>query len=316
MRKSHEWVLCIASVSLAAFVGAGPTAGQEPQERCIETPEGRVCTIEEPIVKGVRLVNPAWERTLGLVTLSDDCSGTLLNQFWVLTTDHCVAGGVRGGPPLAFGSVRISAAWTSQVAIPTRFVRSWYVGRNLDVALIYLGNGDLGAVHTQSTSSSRVNTSDTLTKFGRGIDAFAIPPNTPAHRDGQYRSAEFRPSIADANGYTLPVNNLGQVGNAGDSGGPDRIIIFPLSPTTGNIGAIVGVQSTCHVPPGGCLAGHSCSGDSTWVTAYDSCTSASLETISYDIIDTIRERPGNVIPCSAKSSGCGIVEISSRLLLK
>ena len=312
MLKENGCFLCIATAAVGALMGMSPAIAQEGS--CKEATAGAICQPTPEIVGG-NLVSAADQHVLGLVSLSNDCSGTFLNQQWILTTDHCVAGGVFGGPPLPFTSVQLRAAWTSAVATPTRFVRNWFGRDSRDVALIFLGDGDLGPVNAQPITGARANTADTLTKFGRGIFAYATTSaggDIPAQRDGQYRRAQFHPSAITPNAYTLSVNAAGQVGNGGDSGGADRITTVS-GPSAGFIGAIYGVQSTCHFTAR--LPGHPSPPIWDWVTNIDSCTSASLESIANEIFEIVSERPSIGVPCSAQAAGCGVVEISKLLLL-
>lgn len=231
--------LCAGAIAGAGlFLCLFPAAlAQAP---CRQTPEGMVCSIEQQIVAG-NLVRLAAQQELGLVTVGGGCSGTLVNRFWVLTADHCVTtGGAINGPTAPLANVPITAAWSPRVVTPTRFVRNWGAS-GLDVALIFLGAGDFGSERIQLFYVNKVEAGMTLMKFGRGISAYASagPPPVPAVADGLYRSAVFTASAGSATRYTLPVNANGQVGNGGDSGGPD----FVMAPN-GVLLGIAGVQST------------------------------------------------------------------------
>lgn len=191
MPKMNERLVWIAAVTHGILLCASPMRAQE--RSCTATPDGVFCETTERIIGG-NVIDAATQRRLGLVTLTNNCSGTLINREWVLTTDHCVAGGEFGGPSLP--SIRIRAAWSAAIATPTRFVRPWYRRDNRDLALIFLGAGDLGVVNGQAITGARVIGSDTLTKFGQGIFRYAIAgtagaSDTPAQQDGQYRNAPF-----------------------------------------------------------------------------------------------------------------------------
>jgi hypothetical protein len=189
--------------------------------------------------------------------------------------------------------------------IPTRLVRNWGAG-GLDLALVFLGAGDFGPANIQLFATD-VDTSMTLTKFGRGIFAYASagPPPVPAQQDGQYRTAVFTPSAASETAYTLPVNAAGQVGNGGDSGGPD----FATAPN-GVLLGIAGVQSSCtwtsRVPgmPNPPLW--------TWVTAISSCTSAAITAARFDVVQIIQE---GRVPCPDTSAACAVLETTSLTLM-
>lgn len=288
---------------LVLLASAGPA---QAQTNCRDTPEGRVCTVQERIISGA-LVSVDRQRELGLVTVGGGCSGTLVNRFWVLTADHCVtSNGTINGPAQPFASLPITAAWSTRRVIPTRYVRNWG-GAGLDLALIFLGAGDFGAANIQLFYVNELETTQTLVKFGRGISAYAQagPPPVPAFSDGLYRTAVFTPSTASALAYTLPVNAASQVGNGGDSGGPD----FVTTPD-GVLLGIAGVQSTCS--PTARVPGMPNPPLWTWVTAISQCTSAAINTARFDIVQIIQE---GRVPCPDTSAACAIVESTSLTLM-
>src|SRR5207245_8196516 len=132
-------------------------------------------TVQQPLVAGTT-VNINTQKNLGLITVGGGCSGTLVNRSWVLTADHCVntraevAGPIPIAPTSPMANLVITAAWTTRQAIPTFAYR--FAPRR-DVALLYLGAGDLGPADDQPFDAYPVDTTQTITKFGKGIFAFA-----------------------------------------------------------------------------------------------------------------------------------------------
>ena len=254
-------------------------------------------------------VSPADEQNLGLITVGGGCSGTPVNRAWVLTADHCDSADAQiAVPPADLATLTLTASWSRVKATPTAVVRyavqdpGWggnpgfpggkrYAGH--DVALLFLGNQDFGAVRTQLFYTQPVDENTTVMAYGRGITAYAtgkFPIGPPAQQDGKYRSAIFAVySAVVGTNYTLWKDAGGRVIAGGDSGGPD--IAMGVNVALG----ITGVHSSCSgvtlAPSLSALTPPPGPPNWNWVTGVQDCTSAALYNIRDDIVQRIQTHP-------------------------
>ena len=273
----------IAALAAAICLSSVPARADDPPAQ------------SKRIINGAR-IDVATQRERGLVTVNGGCSGTMLTHKWLITADHCITTNGRiGGPAVAFASLAVTATWSTTSAQPTQYVRFSGTPNNLDIALVELGDVDMGGpvrALPELDTGVLVTTLD-IQKNGQGFSRLARRDPGPPPRDipsgglGIYREAIFAASGIVANSYQLQMNGNNQVGAAGDSGGSDWMLRAGQAPL------MVGIQSTCVRT--GCLAGQICNAADpwTWATGISSCSSDRISPIRDNIIRAACDQKGN-----------------------
>lgn len=173
----------LAALSLAVLFNSTGAIAQD----CQDTPEGRICKNKQAITAGA-IVDANMQKKMGLVTINGGCSGTLLNQYWVLTARHCVTQGPATRSPISFpgsmrtvddgmsnpllapGSVTVTADWAPGRTGTATSIYDFQANTNAfaanvnatrptisDIVLINLGDSNLGPVDSQKIYAIRLD---------------------------------------------------------------------------------------------------------------------------------------------------------------
>jgi len=206
LRNSLSWLLaavCTASVAASCGV-AGDEAASDLE------------TVQSEIIGGSP-VSAATRRTLGLVTMSNGCSASLIHRDWVLTATHCLdfnsPGGIQYGIPRANGVLENRAG-----------VANEQVGAS-DVSLVRLAATQAGSEWPNITRLMRPGAASalvgqTITCYGQGATAYGTPSGVI--NGGIWRSLTRVVSSFDPGDNTLVTVSTAagtETGAPGDSGG-------------------------------------------------------------------------------------------------
>jgi len=250
--------------------------------------------VTQPLVGG-QPVSTGFQEQFGLVTVvsqtsptsSASCSGSLLNNNWIISAAHCFTLGNISNP----ASVTITANWShapgaTQQQVNASAIISFRNTDNLDIAIVHLATpintfGTTTSFHAQAWGENYQNLRDyPIEIFGRGRNQLASNVGgtpVPSSTDGLYRYGNGSITYLDSESGNLYWYTMtpGQATAGGDSGGPSYATI--------RVGRVLtGVHALCHVL---CLPGQACGGGSwTWVSSIPECADAPVTPIWSKIV--------------------------------
>jgi hypothetical protein len=200
MKESNVLKLrLLATVSVIAVSLAACTA---PTDMALGEEEETTDTAASAIVNGtaVTLAQNSFVRLAGR-----GCSGTLLNNRWVLTTNRCAV------------QVGDSAAMDSQVRTVVEVVPHPEVMYGVDIALLRLS---APMSHAGSTTAFRRTLRTTVAPQGTHVRCFGYGHNVNAYGTStQLRLMELGTYGGGNDVYYLAPNGAGQYATFGDTGG-------------------------------------------------------------------------------------------------
>jgi hypothetical protein len=234
---------------MSLLVGCGPEALDE-----MGSPE-LLQSSEQDIVGGTNTTieaNP-WQVSLQSSSGSHFCGGSVLNANWILTAQHCVAGGSAPGRVMAGSTSRTGSASTTQIRTVSQVVLyPGYVDANLgkDAALLRLSSpldlsgaavkaipivtaADASAGVTNPGVVARVTGWGTLTSGGSTLPTTLQTVDVDIISNSQAQSSYPSETItADQ----LGAARAGKDSCQGDSGGP-------LTVLKGSVRVLAGIVS-------------------------------------------------------------------------